>query len=337
MHSFKALSPAKTRSLLLAWLLVSFQGAGMYLPLNIMPGSKNQILNRRLPHRYNIMDWFRVTNVWFERIGRKNGVKVRFEKLNLAEKSWWAAKGSLPPMPLEQRDFETKPEILKCEACFTESVRVYEKGWMCLDPACIDFWKIGDTSPPDELTFNPDFLSFRSRPDTAIQPHYSLVPDLLSTLDENAADVSTSRIAWKGIVCPMCFKCIRRTFWRGWKCDDDTTDGKECGNRCPFQKFMNMNPVSLRVVLDHFELAPIKRAIVFDRKFSIPNIDDNSFFPYRKLFYKLDGVGSITHFVSNKAINSRANGPDDLFINLQRDDLGLKRFRLQASLGKYLP
>jgi hypothetical protein len=279
------------------------------------------------------MDWFRVTNVWFEKIGQKHGVKVRFEKLNLAEKSWWAAKDSLPPVPLDERDFETKPETLKCESCSTESVRLYEEGWMCLDPGCVDFWKIGNASPPAELTFNLDFLSFRSRPDPAIQPHYSLVPNLLSTLDENAADVSTSRIAWKGIVCPMCSKCIRRTFWQGWKCDDDSI-GEESSNSCPFQKFMNMNPVSLRVVLDHFELAPIKRAIVFDRKFSIPEIDDNTFFPYRKLTYKLDGVGSITHFVSNKAINSRANGPDDLFINIQRGDLGLKRFRLQSSLGK---
>jgi hypothetical protein len=95
-----------------------------------------------------------------------------------------------------------------------------------------------------------------------------------------------------------------------------------------------MNPVSLRVVLDHFELAPIKRAILFDKKFNLPAIDDDSMFPYRKLTYKIDGVGSITHYVSNRAINSRKNGPDDLFVNLQRGDLGLKRFRLQSSLGK---
>ncbi|KAF4763151.1 hypothetical protein HAV15_000337 [Penicillium sp. str.  len=281
------------------------------LAVGLVIGSKNKTLSRELPHRYNIMDWFRVTNVWFEKIGQKHGVKVRFEKLNLSEKSWWAAKDSLLPVPLDERDFETKPKILKCERCFTESARLYEEGWMCLDPGCVDFWKIENASPPAELTFSPDFLKTRSRPDPAIQPHYSLVPDLLSTLDESAADVSTSRIAWKGNRVPYV---------------------DECANSCPFQKFMNMNPVSLRVVLDHFELAPIKRAILFDRKFSIPEIDDNTFFPYRKLTYKLDGVGTITHFVSNKAINGRANGPDDLFINLQRGDLGLKRFRLQSSL-----
>jgi hypothetical protein len=304
------------------------------LLLMIITGSKNKILNRDLPHRYNIMDWFRVTNIWFEKIGQKNGVKVRFEKLNLCEKSWWALKGSPSPAAFKERDFETKPVSLACQSCAQSSFLLYKEGWMCLNPGCVDFWKIDDAPPPVELTFNPDFLFFRHRPDPAVQPHYSLVPDLLSTLDESAADVSTSRIAWKGVVCPQCFKCIRRTFWQGWKCDDDSTDFAPGAKKCPFQKFMNMNPVSLRVVVDHFELAPIKRAIFFDKKFNIPAIDDCSTFSYRKLTYNIEGVGSITHFVSNKAINNRKNGPDDLFVNLQRGDLGLKRFRLQSSLGK---
>ncbi|CAG8185575.1 unnamed protein product [Penicillium salamii] len=299
------------------------------LAVGLVLGQKNKLLNRDLPHRYNIMDWFRVTNVWFEKLGQKYSAKVRFEKLNLAAKSWWGAKDSSLPLPIEKRDFETKPETIKCESCSTESLRIYEEGWMCLEPDCIDFWKIENASPPAEPTFHPDFLNFRSPPDPAVQPSYSLVPDLLSTLDESATDVSTSRIAWKGIVCPMCFKCIRRTFWQGWKCDDDSVLD---GERCPFQKFMKMTPVSLRVVLDHFELAPIKRAILFDQKFSIPEVDDISFFPYRKLTYHLEGVGSITHFVSNRKVNSRKNGPDDLFVRLQREDLGLKRFRIQSSL-----
>ncbi|KAJ5317659.1 hypothetical protein PENANT_c004G03288 [Penicillium antarcticum] len=302
------------------------------LAVGLVIGSKNKILNRDLPHRYNVMDWFRVTNVWFEKIGQKHGAKVRFEKLSLCEKSWWALKDSLAPATFEERDFETRPASFECQICSEKSFLLYNEGWMCLNPGCVDFWKIDDALPPAELTFTPDFLLFRHRPDPTVQPHYSLVPDLLSTLDENAADVSTSRIAWKGIVCPECSKCIRRTFWRGWKCDDDLTNAQECGKKCPFEKFMSMNPVSLRVVLDHFELAPIKRAILFDRKFSLPDIDDSSMFPYRRLTYKIEGVGSITHYVSNRAINSRKNGPDDLFVNLQRDDLGLKRFRLQSSL-----
>ncbi|KAJ5138754.1 uncharacterized protein N7515_003602 [Penicillium bovifimosum] len=279
------------------------------LPVGLIIGNKHKILNRDLPHRYNVMAWFRVTNVWFERIGTNHGAKVCFEKLDLAEKSWWAAKGSAPPVPLELRDFDTKPQTLK-------------------------FWKIGNVSSPPELTFNPAFLSFRSRPDDEIRPNCSLVPDHLSTLNEDATDVSTSRGAWKGIVCPECHKCTRRTLWRGWKCSDDS--GAERGGKvCSFEGLMTMKPISCRVVYDDSERPSMKRGMVFDKKFMIPEIDDVSLSPYRKLTYKLDGVGFITHFVANAEINSRPNGPDDLFIGLQREDLGLKRFPLSSSLGKY--
>ncbi|CAG7969934.1 unnamed protein product [Penicillium salamii] len=297
--------------------------------LTITIGQNNKLLNRDVPHRYNVMDWFRVTNVWFEKVGEKYSAKVRFEKLNLANKSWWGAKDSPLPLPIEERDFETKPECIKCSSCSSESLRIFEDGWMCLDPDCPDFWKIENASPPAELTYHPDFLNCRSPPDPTVQPFYSLVPDLLSTLDESAPDVSTSRIAWKGIVCPKCKKCIRRTFWHGWKCDDDSLLD---GEHCPFEKFMKMTPISLCDVLDDFKLTPIKRAIPSDPKCIIPEIDDVSFFPYRKLTYKLGGVGSITHFVSNQEVNSRKNGPDDLFVRLQSEDLGLKRFRLKSSL-----
>ncbi|KAJ5124416.1 uncharacterized protein N7515_008241 [Penicillium bovifimosum] len=295
-------------------------------------GSKHKILNRALPHRYNIMSWFRVTNVWFERIGTNHGAKVRFEKLNLAEKSWWAAKGSAPPMPLELRDFDTKPETLKCESCSKESIRMYEDGWMCLQPECDRFWKTGDVPSPPGLTFNPAFLSFRSRPDPKSGPKCSLVPDLLSTLNEDATDLSTSRVAWKGIVCPECHKCVRRTLWRGWKCSDDSTGTETSGNVCSFERLMTMNPISRQLLLDDSERPSIKREMVFNTKFMIPEIDDVSFSPYRRLTYKLDGVGFITHFVANEEINSRPNGPDDLFIDLQREDLGLKHFPLSSSL-----
>ncbi|KAJ5145748.1 Oxoglutarate/iron-dependent dioxygenase [Penicillium bovifimosum] len=250
------------------------------LPVGLIIGSKHKILNRDLPHRYNVMAWFRVTNVWFERIGMNHGAKVRFEKLDLAEKSWWAAKGSAPPMLLELRDFDTKPEV---------------RG-----------------------------LLQGNRPDDEIRPNCSLVPDHLSTLDEDATDISTSRGAWKGIVCPECHKCIRRTLWRGWKCIDDS--GAERGGKvCSFERLMTMKPISCRVVYDDSERPSMKREMVFDKKFMIPEIDD-----------KLDGVGFITHFVANAEINSRPNGPDDLFIGLQREDLGLKRFPLSSSLVQAL-
>ena len=281
------------------------------------------------------MSYFRVTDIWFERIGTKAGAKVRFEKLDLTNKSWWAEKDSPPPLPLEQRSFDIKPDSVQCLACSQQSPRIYNEGWMCLQPSCGMFWIIDGSAPQASLTFHSDFLSFRTTPDPDLQPHYNLVPNLLATIDGQGDDASLSRIAWKGIICPRCFKCISRRFWRGWKCTDEVvaTPGQRC-NSCMFEKTVNLKPTSLRSVVDDFELGPIKRTLFFDPKFAVPEIDDRSLFPYRKLTYRMLGSGVITHFVSNRAINSRVDGPNDLFHQLQVSDLGLRRYPLQQSVGE---
>ena len=97
---------------------------------------------------------------------------------------------------------------------------------------------------------------------------------------------------------------------------------------------LGMRPISLRSVIEDLEMSPIKRALSFDPKFMVPEIDDRTLHPYRKLTYMIPGVGSITHLVSNRAINTRPNGPDDLFKQLQGADLGLRRYPLQKSVGE---
>ncbi|KAJ5554980.1 hypothetical protein N7461_003450 [Penicillium sp. DV-2018c] len=47
----------------------------------------------------------------------------------------------------------------------------------------------------------------------------------------------------------------------------------------------------------------------FEQDFIVPGIDDISRLPYRKLTYKLDGIGFITHFVANKDVSNRPKGP----------------------------
>ena len=134
-------------------------------PLIILTGDRNVLLGRKLPHRYNVLAYFRVADVWFEKIGTKSGAKVRFEKLDLANKSWWATKNSPPPLPLEQRNFDIKPTTMQCPACLELSTQIYSEGWMCLQPSCENFWIIDTSnSPPASLTFHPVFLSSRATP-----------------------------------------------------------------------------------------------------------------------------------------------------------------------------
>ncbi|RAH46778.1 uncharacterized protein BO95DRAFT_101909 [Aspergillus brunneoviolaceus CBS 621.78] len=305
----------------------------MQNPVGLIIGDRNKQLSRNPPHRYNVMAYFRITDVWHERIGTKKGAKVRFEKLDLAATSWWAAPGTTP-LPVEQRDFTLGPATKRCSSCDRDSKQVYNEGWMCLTPSCARFWKVnGATAPPGHLSFNAAFLRARLAPDPQIQPHFDLVPDLLATLAEDQGDLVFKRIAWKGIVCPLCSRCIARRFWRGWKCADELLHNpSQQSQRCSFERYLKVSPLSVRSVIDEFEIHPAKRALYFDPKLQLPSVDDSSLYPYRKLVYTLPGVGSVTHLVANRAINTRANGPDDLFRRLQSVDLGLQRYPLQQSV-----
>ncbi|KAB8237547.1 uncharacterized protein BDW43DRAFT_321906 [Aspergillus alliaceus] len=303
------------------------------LPVGIIIGQGNTVLETKVPHPFNVMAYFRVSHVWFERCDGKNGAKVRFEKLDLTSKSWWAVKGSSPPPPREERDFKNRPESVQCGACTCTSFRIYNEGWMCLEPSCEQFFRVERLEAPAILTYDQRFLDYRLHPDDTVQPHHSLIPDLLSTLNEDDSDVSTIRVAWKGVVCPQCRKCISRKLWRGWKCSDDTTPTPgHPHHTCTFQKMLRMHPVPLRSVIDSLEISPQKRALIPDKTVMTPHVDDVSLAPYRMLVYTLPGVGHITHLVSNRTINSRPDGPDIMFQQLQQVELGLRRFPLDQSV-----
>lgn len=294
-------------------------------------GDRNTGCKTKVPHRYNVMDFFRITDIWFEQVGKKAGGKIRLEKLDLGTMSWWSAKDSVPPVPLDQRVF-TSAEYPVCDECGDRSPRVYEESWMCLHKTCSRFWTIGGSPAPAELTFHLPFLQQRTAPIYNACPPFSLVPDLLSTIPTDDRDCGAARAAWKGIVCPRCKRCISRKFWRGWEC--------ETAN-CGFVHKRPMHAVSLRSVVAEFELG-----VVGHRPPYIPNGNGNGseIIPnitymknYRKDTFTIERVGSITHYAANNVVNSRPGGPNDLFEELQLADLGLQRYPLQQSVGKYSP
>ncbi|KAE8356136.1 2OG-Fe(II) oxygenase superfamily-domain-containing protein, partial [Aspergillus coremiiformis] len=306
-----------------------FNSMEQKIPVGIIVGHHNTVLKTKVPHPFNVLDYFRVAHVWFEIADGFKAAKVRFEKLDLSTKSWWAAKGALPPTPLEDRDFQSRPESTQCCGCGHSSFKIYNQGWMCLDPSCDLFFTMGGSVAPTTLTYTQEFLNYRMTPDASIEPHHSLIPDLLSTLDEDDTSTTTCRVAWKGIVCPQCHKCISRRFWEGWKCSDSYTP---TSHTCTFEKMFKMHPVSMRSVIDSLEISPRKRALIADDKFMTPTVNDVDLAPYRMLVYNLAGVGHITHLVSNREINGRPNGPNAMFQQLQQAKLGLERYPLSQSV-----
>ncbi|KAL6230477.1 hypothetical protein BDW75DRAFT_234370 [Aspergillus navahoensis] len=297
---------------------------------SIVNRSRNTSLGRKLPHRYNVMAYFRVICIWAEKINGRTGFKVRFEKLDLSEKSWWAERGAAVLDPAARRFMQV--ESLQCAVCHMPSMHVYKEGWMCLNRTCQEFWMLAGSEPPGNLTFDDRFLEARAQPDPDMQLHGSLVPDLLSTIDEHDLLGNPWRISWKsGVVCPLCRKCIPRRFWNGWKCSDSISG--ESHKECPFEKWITIPTVRLPAAVGGIAACTIKRAVFEVPRFGLlqPQIDDRSFAPYKLLTYRLGAAGYIMHFVSNEVINGRPKGPNDLFEELQKANLGLQRYPLDQA------
>lgn len=262
------------------------------------------------------MDWFLVTDIWYENVDNNVGARIRFQKLDLEKKSWWALKSSPEPHPLEQRDFND-PRILPCKLCEKLSAKVYKVGWMCLNLECEQFWKVNEQEPGLDLGgFHQGFLNSRTVHDNSILPHHDLKPDLLGTLGKEDEKNMTIRVMWRGIVCPLCNRCIPRLHWRGWKCSETEE------NSCPFEKWFAPSHISLRSIIDDVELSPIQRAV--NPKGSILPIR-SLIGNYVKLVYEIENVGYIVHFMVNRKELDRQNGPNELFRKLQEEELGLQR------------
>ena len=106
-------------------------------------GSKNLHCPTRVPHRYNMMGAFHVTDTWAERVKGKVDCRVRLDMIDLLTPSWWSAKGTY--MQSRRPDFVTKALIRNCSTCGLTSKQRYAQGWMCLNEKCPSF----STSSPN--------------------------------------------------------------------------------------------------------------------------------------------------------------------------------------------
>lgn len=278
------------------------------------------------------MAWFRVVDVWFEKTSNnKIGARVRFQKLDLNQPSWWAVEGSEDPLPLSQRML-IKSQSETCRLCGKSSMLTYESGWMCLQAGCERFWTLRSGNVPTNLAYNALFLNSRQPSDDQIQPKFSLVPDLLADLSEYP-DASTHRVAWRGVVCPKCNKCISRTSWNSWACNDTSNTSNHSPRACQWEMFMPMPIFSIRSVLADHEVGVTKRGIRIEKD---ALIQPKCYFtkPYQIVTYAIGDIGRVVHFSANRSTLKRPNGPNELFKRLQEVDLGLRRYPLRRKFGK---
>ncbi|KAF2134941.1 hypothetical protein P153DRAFT_305883, partial [Dothidotthia symphoricarpi CBS 119687] len=292
-----------------------------YNPVVIITGVDNPYIPSQPPHQYCVLDYFKPTHIWAEKSGKSKILRYRFEKLNTKKDSWWRAKdvedpvelGALPP-----------PDSKTCRVCDITSQQIYLNGWMCLQPACAAFWKITASDPdfmpyePVEanLVYDPRFLKQKiSWPND--DHDYPLTSNNAELSGHSIPGEDTSQAFWLGIVCPLCGRCNSRLAWTGWECLNPT---------CTFVK---RPPHTLISALSLREpLWPLTSTYTLSRDTHSPSVAARVSFAhgYRIIRYTIPGIeGFITHMIANKTINEEPGGPDDMFEDLQKHDIGLRR------------
>ncbi|KAL1614070.1 hypothetical protein SLS54_010066 [Diplodia seriata] len=296
-----------------------------YNPLVILSGDQNRQCPSKLPHVYNVLDWFKPTHVWAEKVNGKVNIRYRFEKLCLDKQSWWAPSGVSDLMTVDaQAPPQAPPHVHVCSHCERMSQQVYLQGWMCLQSDCPLFWTLESGNEPQEagLLYDPRFLKQHTPWPHANAPQ-PLRPNHLTL---GPAPILGDDVAWaaaKGLVCPQCGRCNSREAWEGWYCENPACD------------FVYSLPhVNIPANALHHAYDPLSSCYTFSKDLCLPHIPLRVEFAhnYRINYFTIPGVdGFIAHFIANKTINEEAGGPDDMWTELQAEDLGLRRRPLGSS------
>lgn len=291
-------------------------------------GSANQDCPVVIPHRYCVMDWFQVTDVWAEKFNGKVCYKFRFEKIELEKKSWWASKGSSLPSPT--RTFGAEAPSIECSSCCSTSKQIYRDGWMCLNENCVAFFTLNGWTPSNP-SYSVAFLNERSQWPKSIRLS-SLKPEPL-LVDQGNASFNYSRVSWKGMVCPQCGRCNSRVHWARWECHSES---------CAFSHDIQLTQLSHKLVLSSRGFQGTGHAVPQDKYANPINLRDPAFLGNWRIhtFEVMAGTSSsavVTHFHANNPINQMSGGANDMFRAMQEADLGLRRFPMKSTRGKLTP
>ena len=147
-----------------------------------------------------------------------------------------------------------------------------------------------------------------------------------------------SRMAAMGAVCEKCGRCNSRVYFDKWAC---ATPG--CGWSYPYPSTGLDGGFDATALKD---IIPANALVDFYRPLSagFPSAADVVKYPikqqslfrhnYRIQVYTIPGCGFIAHLQPNRTVVTAPNGPNEIFEELQRTDIGLERRVLKNSMVK---
>ncbi|KAF1343985.1 2OG-Fe(II) oxygenase superfamily-domain-containing protein [Delphinella strobiligena] len=289
------------------------------IPIVIICGNKNTHSQAKMPYRYNVLGFFKVTDIIYVKGKRasQNVVQYRFEKLNPDEEAWWEPADSEPTLQLGELG---APLQKRCGRCGVTQEQVYQQ-WACLSTTCTAYWKLSngsDLQPSDIAYFNPQWLKKQTRWSNEEDP-FDVVP--LRADSKQALDITHPHDATRGICCPKCGMCNSRYQYKGWKCDNITCDFVHIPTLrpAPIQATRNLarpigmgRPISYDIAEPHIKRQHEFRFNHQINMFQVPGFDDDV----------------VIHMIANQRVLEESGGPDDMWKAMQEVDIGLERRHL---------
>lgn len=293
-----------------------------------------------------MLAYFHITDVWKERHVTESGDivavwRIRFEKADLDEPSWWRPmQDGVAELGPEPYDLLAKTPVATCNACNAPSKEIFTFGWTCLNNRCERYFVFSEGPVEDinSLAYTSVFLNERTL-------FVGRIPSLFPERRDLTNLHGTEGLCRGGFVCPECGCACRRLYWNCLKCENTSCMYEEEAVMHPYPKHM------LRDENRRFDASLRKpnQKITFDMKVDVTTLKVSDFprqlaalqrpFQLGQTLhlggfevsqYYLPGVdgriiGSFSIFSANDTINSRADGPDDLFQRLELLDIGLCR------------
>ncbi|KAL5325169.1 hypothetical protein ACEPPN_006292 [Leptodophora sp. 'Broadleaf-Isolate-01'] len=276
-------------------------------------GQSNTKFPVKLSHYYSVLGWFHITDVWFDKYEKSCWV-FRAEAVDLVTRPHWSVKAtpfvaSTPSAP--------RAPILKCNFCKKTTKEIYTVGWLCMTPKCKSYFQqSGKAVPLENLHYSEVFLQERTQFQGQVPAE--IAPVFPGNLTSGPATKDLNAEIKQGFVCPVCNCCSRRIRWNSFTCENPG-----CGVEYKIPRQVLTVPEACNkkpkpATVKGFFKSGVTRVTVPIGGYEVD------------IYSMPDARGNFNnchtfHFRSNKTINSKPFGPDDIFSTLQREDLNLKR------------
>ena len=244
---------------------------------------------------------------------------ARLEKINLLDQSWWSPV-TLTYTPPNYDALQLPSQY--CSHCGLLSDVIFNHGFTCLRTQCKKYFHF-ENLDLGNLDYNQAFLSKRTRyAGPQLEP---LSPPLLHENDLEQRGMSGFEAQCKkGIVCPRCHCCSRRIEFRQWTCENKD---------CDFVQTAIQQPISVSEAIQQcFQAESLKTRKPAPAEFCANHIRSytSHIGHYDITEYTIPGeggedIGFVRVLRSNGIINQQNDGPDDLFLQMQQNDIDLKR------------